>query len=464
MPIPTTPPRAALAAMLLTASLTACGSDPTGPRPPAQVRVTDGDGQIARIGTVLPAPIVATVLDADGQPAKGVQVEWLAERRPARSRSARRPTRTVEARAQWQLGQSEGRRRGQASLPGLEPAVFTAIAEGPDALPFDELTPLDFATYDGSRQVVHPDYVATPAGAFGLPFHLAITPYPFGNAAFENPSFFEATRRDAWTLSPANAQSGRAAGRRVSVRPRPGVRAGDGRAVAVLPPGDHRQHRAAGAHPRRRALVRARSRWSGRPTTRSSRPASSAGREDDWWMFAVNAGVVGLRRGGDHGGGAPLGRRAAVGRSGGGRTSASRTLWPWHIDVQWIPSRERVLGASTTPRPATGCTTPAVYLAESADGSPGSRCPSRCWSRASSPTFQDIVYRTTFEYDPLTDAITFWFSGARFDGSQVRLGRGGRAPPPGCGVRAPSPRRSTPRSLAPGARSAGRLAVVDSPA
>ncbi len=51
-----------------------------------------------------------------------------------------------------------------------------------------------FSTYDGSGQVVHPDFVTTPAGALGLPLHLVITPYPFGDAAFENPSFFESRR------------------------------------------------------------------------------------------------------------------------------------------------------------------------------------------------------------------------------------------------------------------------------
>ena len=43
------------------------------------------------------------------------------------------------------------------------------------------------------------------------------------------------------------------------------------------------------------------------------------------------------------------------------------------------------------------------------------------------PTLQDIVYRTTFEYDPVTDAITFWYSGARYERWTLRLGGGGRA-------------------------------------
>ena len=52
----------------------ACGDE--GPRLPAEVRVTEGDGQIAPVGTLLPQPIAMTVLNADGSPAEGVTVEW----------------------------------------------------------------------------------------------------------------------------------------------------------------------------------------------------------------------------------------------------------------------------------------------------------------------------------------------------------------------------------------------------
>jgi hypothetical protein len=34
------------------------------------------------------------------------------------------------------------------------------------------------------------------------------------------------------------------------------------------------------------------------------------------------------------------------------------------------------------------------------------------------PALQDIVYRTTFEYEPASDAITFWYSGARYNGAK----------------------------------------------
>ena len=116
--------------MLLSASFLACAGD-AGPRLPAVVRVSDGDGQIARVGTLLPAPIVVTVLNSDGQPAAGMRVAW----RTADGRVLPIDAKTDalgKARARWELGLSEGARTAEATLPGAEPAVFTAIAESRD--------------------------------------------------------------------------------------------------------------------------------------------------------------------------------------------------------------------------------------------------------------------------------------------------------------------------------------------
>ena len=168
------PSRVAVGLALLSASLSACGDE--GPRLPAAVRVTQGDGQIAPVGSLLPVPIAITVVNADGSPAQGLRVDWRTDGDGSLVNPDQATNVDGQARARWQLGASEGERRAQAVLPGLAPAVFTAIAEGPDAVPYDEIRPLDFDTYDGSHQVVHPDFVATPNGLFGRPYHLAITP------------------------------------------------------------------------------------------------------------------------------------------------------------------------------------------------------------------------------------------------------------------------------------------------
>jgi hypothetical protein len=404
-----------LAAILLSASLLACAGD-SGPRPPAVVRVTDGDGQVAPIGTVLPAPIVVTVLDADGEPAAGARVDW----RTADGRVTPEGAITDElgvARARWELGQAEGPRTAEATLPGAEPAVFTAIAEGLDALPLDELRPLAFATYDGSGQVVHPDYAATPAGSFGPPLHLAITPYPFGNAAFENPSVFESARKDLWSLP----QDG----------PNPVVFPAAGYLsdpdlvyVAELNQlwlyyrqvtSDNIVHlvRSADGHTWSPPVEVVRA-----PNHRIVSPSIVYRAPGDWWMFAVDAGQSGC------GGAATVVevRRSTDGVHWGAAVPAQlgqSDLWPWHIDVQWIPQLDR-FWALYNAKTAGGCTTPAVYLAESTDGLAWQVLAQPVLVKGAIPELQDIVYRSTFEYDPATDVVTFWFSGARYESGRYR--------------------------------------------
>jgi hypothetical protein len=401
--------------MLLSASFLACAGD-AGPRLPSIVRVADGDGQIARVGTLLPAPIVATVLNPDGAPAAGVRITWSTA--DGRVLPVDAETDALgQARARWELGESEGARTAEATLPGAEPAVFTAIAESRDALPFDDLTPLTFATYDGSGQVVHPDYAATPAGAFGLPLHVAITPYPFGNAAFENPSFFESPRKDLWTLPQG--------GPNPVVLPDAGylsdpdlvyvpdlnelwlyyrqvtsdnivqlVRTGDGHTWSAPV-----------------EVVRA-------PNHQIVSPSIVRRAIGDWWMFAVNSGQTGCGAAST----VVQVRRSQDGIHWGDAVPAQLAqsdLWPWHIDVQWIPRLNR-FWALYNVKTANGCTTPAVYLAESTDGLDWQVVPQAVLVKGAIPELQDIVYRSTFEYDPVTDAVTFWFSGARWESGGYR--------------------------------------------
>src|SRR5690242_4688013 len=98
-----------------------------------------------------------------------------------------------------------------------------------------------------------------------------------------------------------------------------------------------------------------------RPGARAMRRAAG-----DWWMFAVNSGSAGC-------GAASTTvevRRSADGLVWGPpkRVALEQPdLWPWHIDVQWIPSRQ-AFWALYNAKTAGACTTPAVYLAESADG------------------------------------------------------------------------------------------------
>src|SRR4051812_45009941 len=106
--------RAARGVMVLSAWLMACGDE--GPRLPAEVRVTEGDGQVAPIGSLLPVPIAITVINADGTPAKGVRVQWRIDDDGRLLAVDRETDVNGEARARWQLGTNQGQRRAQAVL------------------------------------------------------------------------------------------------------------------------------------------------------------------------------------------------------------------------------------------------------------------------------------------------------------------------------------------------------------
>jgi len=87
---------------------------------------------------------------------------------------------------------------------------------------------------------------------------------------------------------------------------------------------------------------------------------------------------------------------------------------PWHIEVQWIPSRDE-FWAVFNGKTAGTCTTPALYLATSPDGVTWRTFAAPILTRGASPELADVIYRSTFNYDEQADAIDFWYSGARYD-------------------------------------------------
>jgi hypothetical protein len=405
---------ARIAPLLWLASAVAC-RDAGNVEPPqsAEVRVADGNGQVAFAGHALPAPLVVKVVDAAGEPMPGVTVSWRADAGTVSPESSITDA-EGQARSTWTLGLMAGTVTAVARISGAAPVVFTAVAESPDALPFDQIRQLEIPTYDGSGQVVHPDYAASPVGT-GAPHHLAITPYPFGDAHLENPSLFGGGSLDHWHLTTGSPNP--------VVRPTLGylsdpdlvylsethelwlyyrqvttdnivqlVRSTDG--VTWSAPAE---------------LVRV-------PNHGLISPTVVRRSADEWWMWSVNGGPTGC--------GATTTsvelRRSSDGLHWGTPTTvdlAQPGYWAWHIDVQWIPSRDE-FWAVYNGKTSGSCTTPAVFLATSHDGVTWQALPQPVLAKGTVSQFEDIVYRTTFAYEPLTDAITFWYSGARYDGRQ----------------------------------------------
>jgi hypothetical protein len=92
---------------------------------------------------------------------------------------------------------------------------------------------------------------------------------------------------------------------------------------------------------------------------------------------------------------------------------AERDPYPWHIDVEWIPSRNEFWAIYDVKVPGS-CTTAALHYAISTDGlhwTPGSGA---LLTRGAIVQFSDIVYRGAVDFDAQNNSVTLWYSGARY--------------------------------------------------
>ena len=177
----------------------ACRDDAaTAPRPNF-LEVSGGDGQHGLAGSVLPVPVDVQLLDGKQQPLIGVHVTWT----PITSGSdvivPEQPTTDASghARARWRLDATTGTHTIMVTADGGATAYASAYA---DEMPVGDVHPLPLDTYDGSGQAVHPDFVRLPSAWGGDPFRLVATPYPEGNAAYENPSLFTGSTGTSWAV------------------------------------------------------------------------------------------------------------------------------------------------------------------------------------------------------------------------------------------------------------------------
>jgi len=288
---------------------------------------------------------------------------------------------------------------------------IAAILNAPASL---QLLPL--STYDGSGQSVHPDFVAPPSSfGHGLAF-LVLTPYPGGTTKFENPSLYAGLDGVLWGAAPgapmplAKPQQGYLSDPDISYdaatnelvmyyRQASSV---DKLFMITSPDG------AAWSSP---SLVLT----SAFSTVLS--PTIATRGDGDWRMWTVNGAP------GCHG----FSTSVAMRRSTDGRTWSDPERvdlpvlggqFPWHLDVQWISSRNEYWALFPAKLPGT-CATRAVYLATSPDGLTWTTLATPVLTAGAIPEFRDVVYRSTFAYDAARDEITFWFSGARRDGKRI---------------------------------------------
>ena len=399
--------------LLSSAGVLACrGESATMPRSRGKIAITSGNAQRGAPGQRLDQPIVLVVHDASGNPVTDVHVTWIADDGGVIDPPENVTDANGLAAAMWILG-DEPAHRGHAIAEGFLTAEFTASTDVNAELPRDVIFPLDLKTYEGSGQTVHPDYVATGPEWTHANQYLFITPYPNGNANFENPSIFESGRPTQW-LIPEGATN-------PIVAPHDGYLS-DPDAVYVPERNEvwlyFRQ--VTSENTIRLTTSRDGLSWTTpidvahAPNHQIVSPSVVRRAPDDWLMWAVNGNV------GCTGSSATVElRRSINGVDWSVPESVALTqpgFSPWHIDVEWIPSLDE-FWALYNVKTAGSCTTTAVYLATSSDGVHWTTYPSPVLARGAKDELRDVVYRSSFAYDPSADAVTIWYSGARFDGT-----------------------------------------------
>jgi hypothetical protein len=381
------------------------GTEPSGP----PLVATSGDQQLGKANQRLGRPITVRVADATGQSQSGVVVRWTAGENGTATPASTTTDSLGLASTVWTLGPAAGVQHLTASSIGYARIRFSATAaaaetDGPIVV-FPLLTP------DGSGQTVHPDFVAMPAPWNAAPRYLVVTPYRNGSSVYEDPSLFTGDGAASWA-PPEGVENPIAKPESGYLSDPDAVYLPDQNLLRIY----YRQVSAAN-------IIQMISTTDGVHFTYPQMVAAGANHTivsptvvrrspTDWLMWAVNANsgctasstTVELRRSTD---GLTWSAPQTV-------SLTQRGYSVWHIDVQWIPSRNEYWAVYNV-KTGGSCTTPALYLATSPDGVTWKTYKSPVLARGAIHDFADVVYRSTFSYDPQDDVIDFWYSGARYE-------------------------------------------------
>lgn len=390
---------------------TAACQDGTGPPRPL-LSVAAGDGQHAMAGTELPDPVVVELRDASQRPLVGVHVTWQTV---SGAGDVILPESDItdasgDVRARWRLDATTGTHTLVVTADGGATARASAYA---DARPVTNVNVLPLVTYDGSGQAVHPDFVRLPSAWSGDPFRLVATPYPGGDATYENPSLYTGSTLTSWVV-PAGVVN-------PLERPEGSSYLSDPDMSYDPEAGELRIYYRRVTSQNEIWMIRSSNgvTWTAPVLTVAAAnhfivsPTIVRRGATQWLMWSVNSGVIGC---GASSTSVEL-RRSADGVSWSAPEKATLSDpdgFPWHIDVEWIPSRNEYWAVYPV-KVAGGCTTGRLRFATSADGLHWTTYASPLLLKGASDDLQDIVYRSTLDYDAASGVVTLWYSGAKFD-------------------------------------------------
>jgi hypothetical protein len=304
-----------------------------------------------------------------------------------------------------------------------EPAPVTLPPDDPsdDAeLPLTrtiEPATLTLATYDGSGEAVHPDAVFFPDQWNGRRYWFAVTPYPGGDPAYENPSIYAGSRERDWAI-PAGLTNPLARPDRSGYLSDPDLSYDPAANELRL------YYRQTVGSDDILYLMRSTDgeRWSAAvqvlSAIRYSLISPAILREDDgsWRMFTVNAGMNGCRAAGNE---LALQQRQSP---DGVHWSAPQAVdlkipgqVPWHWDVQYVAAKRQYWALVAAYPDGQACSATAVWFATSENGTTWKSSPTPLLAPGWNAAMHDVVYRSTFRYHASSNAVSVWFSGARYD-------------------------------------------------
>jgi hypothetical protein len=281
--------------------------------------------------------------------------------------------------------------------------------------------PIDFDTYERSRQVVHPSALAFPSAWHGQRFWLALTPYPNSDTRVENPSLFNSASGDDWVVPSgmvnpvATTTRGYLSDPDLAYDPAADELRLYYREVVEVHHGHKRpKHQADVVYLTRSADG---TQWSTPKAILSDvgrfvvSPTVARRADNDWKMWEVDAGRAGCN--------APNSRMILRRSTDGIRWAAPVAVafsqpgfLPWHLDVQYVPQRNEYWALVAAYPRGRNCTASSLFLATSTDGVSWTTFPSPVLGRGSLPQFSTNVYRSTFAFEPDGHALTLWLTGA----------------------------------------------------
>jgi hypothetical protein len=409
--------------MLLCALSAGCTDSPVAAPPVRQLTLVDGANQRGTPGEALPRPVVVQLVDRDSLPLIGAPVTFHVATGGGHVAEATMVTDHLgHASAVWVLGDESALQHLVVNAPGATPITVLASTEVIPCAPaecaetwngaeaFQQWT---IPTYEGSGQAVHPD-VAMRSGAGHLPLLLAFTPYPFGDAAAENPSLIESANARHWRV-PAGVVN-------PVVRPEAGHLSDPD---LVIDPVDGRTHlyyrEVSGGRNRIRHLTSSDGvDWQGDamvldlPSHAAVSPAiTRSGHDNQWSMWTVNAGAAGCSARSTT---IEL-RRSANGEAWGAPITtnlAQPGQVIWHLDVQWVAARGEYWALYNSYPVGSTCVTRALFLARSTDGVHWDTPSAPLLVAGEAPAMHDVVYRSTFRLSPDGQWVELMVSGAAF--------------------------------------------------